>query len=75
MMGSKLSERLSAKEFASLLTVGNTFVNEPPAVIPVEHSVRLIRLGYMMDVAGRLRMTTLGRSRLRIASAGFKLGH
>ena len=75
MMGSKLSERLSAEEFVSLLGVGDTPVNGPPSVIPVEHSVRRIRLGYMVDMAGRLRMTTLGRSRLRIASAGFKLGH
>jgi hypothetical protein len=53
------------EEFASLLTVGNTCaVREPPAVIPAEHSARLIELGYIPDLAGRLRMTTAGRSRI-----------
>ena len=70
MMASKPSKRLSKEEFASLLTVGNTCaVLEPPAVIPAEHSARLIRLGHMMDLAGRLRLT--GRGRERIA-AGFE---
>jgi hypothetical protein len=68
-MAPKLSKRLSAPEFASLLTVGNTAVNGPPAVIPTEHSARLTGLGYMMDLAGRLRMTTRGRSRI---AAGFE---
>jgi hypothetical protein len=64
------SEMLTREEFASLLTVGNTSaVNEPPAVIPAEHSARLIGLGYMVDLAGRLRMTTPGRSRI---AAGFE---
>ena len=53
------SEMLTSEEFASLLTVGSTSaVTSPPAAIPAEHSVRLIALGYMLDVAGRLRMTT-----------------
>jgi hypothetical protein len=43
-MAPKLSKRLSEPEFASLLTVGKTRVNGPPAVIPAEHSARLIRL-------------------------------
>jgi hypothetical protein len=64
----KLSKRLSEQEFASLLTVGNTRVNGPPAVIPAEHSARLIGLGYMMDLAGRLRLTGPGRWR----TAGFE---
>ena len=69
-MASKLSRRLSKQEFTSLLTVGNTCaVLEPPAVIPVEHSVRLIALGYMADLAGRLRMTSPGRARI---AAGFE---
>jgi hypothetical protein len=56
---------LTREEFASLLTVGNTSaVLEPPAVIPAEHSARLIALGYMVDLEGRLRMTTLGRIRI-----------
>jgi hypothetical protein len=55
-MAPKLSKRLSEREFASLLTVGNTAVNGPPAMIPAEHSAQLIGLGYMMDLAGRLRL-------------------
>jgi hypothetical protein len=69
MMASE-SDPLTPEEFASLLTVGNTCaVREPPAVIPAEHSARLIGLGYIADLAGRLRMTTPGRSRI---AAGFR---
>jgi len=70
-MASKLSKHLSKAEFASLLTVGNTcVVLEPPAVIPVEHSARLVvALGYMSELSGRLRMTTPGRARI---AAGFE---
>jgi hypothetical protein len=64
------SKMLTREEFASLLTVGNTCaVLEPPAVIPADHSAKLIGLGYMVDLAGRLRMTTPGRHRL---AAGFE---
>jgi hypothetical protein len=70
------SEMLTREEFASLLKVGDTTVLDPPAVIPAEHRVRLIGLGYMADIAGRLRMTTPGRTRIRKqATAEFKLGH
>jgi len=62
----KKPETLARQEFASLLAVSNTSVNEPPAVIPAEHSARLIRLGYMADLSGRLRMTTPGRRRLAV---------
>jgi len=63
-------KKLTREEFASLLTVGNTCaVLEPPAVIPAAHSVRLIALGYMVDLSGRLRMTTPGRARI---AAGFE---
>ena len=49
------AQMLTPEEFASLLTVGNTpAVNGPPAAIPAEHSARLIALGYMVDLAGRL---------------------
>jgi hypothetical protein len=59
------SEPLTPEEFASLLTVGNTCaVREPPAVIPAQHRARLIELGYMVNLQGRLRMTTPGRSRM-----------
>jgi hypothetical protein len=59
------AQMLTSDEFASLLTVGNTSaVTSPPAVIPAEHSARLIALGYMVDIEGRLRMTTHGRIRI-----------
>jgi hypothetical protein len=65
------SEILTREEFNSLLTVGNTSaVSDPPAVIPAEHSARLIALGYMADLAGRFRMTTPGRQRI---AAGFEI--
>jgi hypothetical protein len=60
---------LTREEFASLLTVGNCSVIDPPAAIPAQHGVRLIGLGYMVDIAGRLRMTTPGRQRI---AAGFE---
>jgi hypothetical protein len=64
------AKMLTREEFASLLTVGNTFaVTDPPAVIPADHSAKLIALGYMADLAGRLRMTTPGRQRI---AAGFE---
>lgn len=55
---------LTQEEFASLLTVGETPINSPAPVVPPEHSARLITLGYMADIAGRLRMTTPGRIRM-----------
>ena len=62
------SKKLTREEFASLLKVANTSaVLDPPAVIPAEHSARLIELGYMADLAGRLRMTTAGRYRITAA--------
>ena len=59
------SEALTPKEFASLLTIGNTCaVTRPPAEIPAKHSARLIALAYVVDLEGRLRMTTPGRIRI-----------
>jgi hypothetical protein len=59
------SDALTSEEFASLLKVGNTHaVTSSPAVIPAKHSVRLVALGYMVDISGRLRMTTHGRIRI-----------
>jgi hypothetical protein len=55
---------LTHEEFASLLTVGNAAVNNAAPTIPAEHSARLIALGYMVDLEGRLRMTTPGRHRI-----------
>jgi hypothetical protein len=63
-MASK-SNMLTPEEFASLLTVGNTFAaTDPPAVIPAEHSAKLMALGHMVHLMGRLRMTTTGRQRI-----------
>ena len=55
---------LTRDEFASLLAVGNTPPNGSVPSIPPAHRVRLIGLGYMVDLAGRLRMTTPGRHRI-----------
>jgi len=55
------SKMLTFEEFASLLTIGNTRASDSPPVIPAEHSARLIALGYVADLADRLRMTTPGR--------------
>jgi hypothetical protein len=57
-------ELLTREEFASLLTVGNTPVNGPAPVIPAAHNAKLVAMGYMVDLAGRLRMTTPGRIRI-----------
>jgi hypothetical protein len=56
--------KLTREEFASLLTVGNAHVRSSAPAIPAEHSARLIALGYMVYLAGRLRMTTPGRIRI-----------
>jgi len=58
------STMLTREEFASLLAVGNAPVNGSAPVIPAAHRARLIALGYMADIAGRLRMTTPGRYRM-----------
>jgi hypothetical protein len=60
---------LTGEEFASLLLVGNTnAVTKAPAVIPAAHSGRLIALGYLVDLKGRLRLTTRGR--MKLAASG-----
>ena len=58
------AKMLTHEEFASLLLIGTPSTYGPPPVIPREHSARLIALGYMADIQGRLRMTTPGRLRL-----------
>ena len=64
MMAPK-AKKLTREEFASLLKVADSSaVLEPPAVIPAENSTRLIGLGYMVDLGGRLRMRTAGRHRI-----------
>ena len=59
-----MAETLTTEEFASLLAVGNTGVNGPAPAIPAEHAALLMTLGYMVDLEGRLRMTTAGRIRI-----------
>jgi hypothetical protein len=59
-------KKLTREEFASLLKVGNCSVIDPPATIPVEHRAKLIALGYVMHLVGRLRMTTPGRRRIAV---------
>jgi hypothetical protein len=58
------AQMLTTEEFASLLTVGNAPVNSSAFTIPAAHSARLIALGYMVDLAGKLRVTTPGRIRI-----------
>jgi hypothetical protein len=58
------AKELTSEEFASLFAVGNTRVNGPAPTIPPEHSARLVALGYIADLEGKLRMTTPGRVRL-----------
>ena len=58
------AENLTREESASLLTVGNAPVHGSAPAIPAAHSARLIALGYMVDIAGSLRMTTPGRIRM-----------
>jgi len=55
---------LTSEELASLLTIGNAAVNSSAPTIPAVHSARLIALGYIVDLEGRLRMTTPGRMRI-----------
>ena len=56
---------LTREEFVSLLIVGNSCaIIEVPAVIPAEHTARLIALGYMAYLSDRLWMTKSGKSRI-----------
>jgi hypothetical protein len=58
------AQMLTNEEFASLLTVGNAPANSSALTIPDAHSARLIALGYIVELAGKLRMTTPGRIRI-----------
>jgi hypothetical protein len=55
---------LTDEEFVSLLSAGNAPVHGSAPAIPDAHSAQLIALGYMADIAGRLRMTTQGQFRI-----------
>ncbi|MBR1211268.1 hypothetical protein [Bradyrhizobium sp. JYMT SZCCT0180] len=61
---------LNPDEFDSLLAVGKTPINRCAPAIPAAHSARLIALGYMVDLEGRLRMTTPGRIRIYAGQLG-----
>ena len=58
------AQMLTTEEFGSLLTVGNAAINSSASAISAAHSARLIALGYMVDLAGELRMTTPRRFRI-----------
>jgi hypothetical protein len=47
-----------------LTTVGDAPVHGSAPAIPAEHSARLIALGYMVHLEGRLRTITPGKVRL-----------
>ena len=55
---------LTTDEFASLLSVGDAPENSGAPAIPAAHSARLIAFGYVVESAGSLRVTTLGRIRI-----------
>lgn len=57
------SKILSAEEFVSLSAIGDAAANSLAPAIPAAHSARLIGMGYMVDLEGRLRLTTTGRYR------------
>ena len=64
-------EVLTDTQLISLLTVADAEPNAEPPIIPTRHQDRLIELGYIVDLHGRLRMTALGR--IRVADAA-KMG-
>jgi hypothetical protein len=70
MMDSKSKPLITREEFGSLLVIGNpSAITDLPSVIPAQHRARLIALGLIADLSGRLQTTTLGRSRI---AAGFE---
>ena len=58
------SEFLTRDQFISLLMVGDVAPNGLAPIIPMDHETLLIRLGYVVNLQGRLRMTTPGRQRM-----------
>ena len=63
-MARDASEPLTRDQFISLLMVGDVAPNGLAPIIPIDHETLLIRLGYVVNLQGRLRMTTPGRLRL-----------
>ena len=60
------SEILTLDQLVSLLMVGDERQSDPEPIIPIDHETLLIRIGYVVKLQGRLRVTTSGR--MRIAS-------
>jgi len=58
------SEFLNSDQFISLLMVGDVTPTGRAATIPIDHETLLVRLGYVVNLQGRLRITTHGRLRL-----------
>jgi hypothetical protein len=57
-------EFLTRDQFISLLMVGDVTPSGLAPIIPIDHETLLIRLGYVVNLQGRLRITTHGRLRL-----------
>ena len=57
-------EFLTRDQFISLLMVGDVTPAGLAPIIPIDHETLLIRLGYVVNLQGRLRITTHGRQRL-----------
>lgn len=57
-------EFLTRDQFIALLIVGEARPNSPAPIIPADHEIFLSGLGYVVNLNGRLRLTTPGRMRL-----------
>ena len=57
-------EFLTRDQFISLLMVGDVTPSGLAPIIPIDHETLLVRLGYVVNLQGRLRITTHGRQRL-----------
>jgi hypothetical protein len=57
-------EFLTRDQFISLLMVGDVTPSGLAPIIPIDHETLLVRLGYVVNLQGRLRITTHGRLRL-----------
>jgi hypothetical protein len=58
------SEFLTRNQFISLLMVGDVTPTRLAPIIPIDHETLLVRLGDVVNLQGRLRITTHGRQRL-----------
>jgi hypothetical protein len=62
-------EFLTRDQFISLLMVGDVTPTGLAPIIPIDHETLLVRLGYVVNLQGRLRITTHGRLRLKSIEA------